>query len=75
MTMRGDEQDAALAPGWLAAALARAQAEVARWPAWKRAAMQAAVAPPPADRCRCKHRCDEAQTCVGGCVAAARTST
>jgi hypothetical protein len=48
--------------------LTRAQREVASWPQWKRDYYERLVAPPPPDPCVSKRNCDEAQTCVGGCV-------
>ena len=54
---------------WLQHQLDRAEAEAATWPEWRREAMRTAVADVAArDPCRCRARCDEAQTCVGGCV-------
>lgn len=55
-------------PGWLRRVLDEAVAEMATWPQRKREMMRDALAPPPPDPCRCKRRCDEAQTCVGGCA-------
>lgn len=57
-----------LPDGWLRRELERAEREVASWPAGKREAMMKAAEPRPPDPCRCKRACDEAQTCVGGCV-------
>ena len=56
------------APGWLHLQMQDASRVVASWSEEKRERMLAYAAPPPTDPCRCKRACDEAQTCVGGCV-------
>lgn len=54
---------------WLMAECQRAAAEVASWSPERQAAMRAAAAPSQySNPCRYVRACDEAQTCVGGCV-------
>jgi hypothetical protein len=61
--------DMILPPGWLAKETARASAIVATWPQWMRDWCDEYLANKNgADACVCSQRCDEAQTCVGGCV-------
>jgi hypothetical protein len=53
---------------WLVAVLADARRQVDAMPAGRRDAYAALLAPPPPDPCRSTRRCDEAQTCAGGCI-------
>lgn len=56
-------------PVGTAAEITRLRAEVATWPKWKREMAEAwAQSLRQPDPCRCPARCNEAQTCVGGCV-------
>ncbi len=57
--------DVTFEPGWLQRELDRAREEIARGPKWLR---EWRLPPEEKDPCRCPRRCDEAQTCVGGCV-------
>lgn len=57
-------EEIVLADGWLERDCQRAVAAVARWPKWKQDWYQV----PSADPCHRRRACDEAQTCVGGCV-------
>lgn len=61
-------------PGWLQKQIDAATAKVAAWPEWKRERFRQAFAPPAPDPCKRRRACDEAQTCVGGCVYDRRTS-
>ena len=62
--------EAHLRPGWLREEIEAAAAEIARQPKWLQELSRAWVRSINAKRdpCRCPRRCDEAQTCVGGCV-------
>lgn len=51
----------------LIAVMDRASASVALWPQREREAYREAFKTP-VDPCRCHRRCDDAQTCAGGCV-------
>lgn len=58
-------------PGWLRRAVEKACAEIASWPKEKQERMQRVMEQmrrDAVDPCICPSRCNEAQTCVGGCV-------
>lgn len=56
------------APGWLRETLDRARREVESWsPEKQEFARRATACLPAVDPCQTPRRCDEAQTCVGGC--------
>lgn len=53
---------------WLREAIERAAAEVASWPQEKQERMRSAAERKSDAHCLTPSRCNEAQTCVGGCV-------
>ncbi len=69
--MQSDQTLTTLRPGWLREQLEAAAVEVAMWPDWKRQAgktMMDELAQQWHGACHCPRRCDEAQTCAGGCI-------
>ena len=62
--------------GSLTETIRRAEAEVASWSPAKREWARRATTPRPVeDPCQSPRRCDEAQTCVGGCTLYNRRGT
>ncbi len=63
------QNETTLEPGWLERTIQRAKVEVAAMPKWKRDWYDAWLAElKRPDPCHRRRACNEAQTCVGGCV-------